>query len=190
MWFSPANWPDPTEALMELDDLDLQVRQPPQIKATETQQKIRDILGRLYTDYENKEYTAPSLSDEDRTLLKSELGWAGRLALAPEGGSNPDERRALLDSARGTAKVEFGVIVIGIALAGLRTSRGISFSSGGVDWRPVVLRVPGFRLRGASGGVYARKPLPSGWRLFLPGLTSARWDMYSTMCPPFPGAGW
>jgi membrane protease YdiL (CAAX protease family) len=140
----------PTEALKELDDLDQRVSQR-NIKPTETQRKIRDILGRLYTDYEQEEYDASSLSDEDRELLTRELGWTGRLALAPEGGPNPDERRALLDSARGVAKVEFGVILAGISLAifgfiGLLLV--VAFLASGH------LRAR-FRLRGASGGVYA-----------------------------------
>jgi membrane protease YdiL (CAAX protease family) len=139
----------PAEALKELEDLDLRVSQR-KIQPTETQQKIRDILGRLYTDYEHKDLASPSLSDEDRELLKSELGWAGRLALAPEGGPNPDERQGLLDSARSTAKIELGVILVGISL-GIFGFIGLVllvalYLSGHVQAR--------FRLRGASGGVY------------------------------------
>ena len=140
----------PEAALEELNDLDRRVGER-NIQPTKQQQKIRDLLGRLYTDYEQKDYAAKSLSDEDREFLTSELGWAGRLALAPEGGPNPDERHALLDSARGTAKVEFGVILTGLALAifgflGLIVLVAL-LASGHLRAR--------FRLRGASGGVYA-----------------------------------
>jgi membrane protease YdiL (CAAX protease family) len=183
----------PTEALQELDDLNQRVSRR-KIHPTETQQKIRDILGRLYVDYAHGDLAAPSLSDEDRDLLKSELGWAGRLALAPDRGPNQDdlqvlavetvtslttpnlasgitqllavhrfqdaytlderradERRALLDSARSTAKIELGVILVGISLAifgfiGLVLLVAL-YLTGHVQAH--------FRLGSASGGVYA-----------------------------------
>jgi membrane protease YdiL (CAAX protease family) len=139
----------PAAALDELNDLDVRVGKR-NITPTEDQQKVHDILRRLYKDYENKDYAAPSLSDEDRELLTSELGWAGRLALAPDGGPNPDERQALLDSARGTAKVQVGAIMTGLSLA--------IFGFIGLVLLVVLLAVrqlrTRFRLRGASGGVY------------------------------------
>src|SRR5262245_52379156 len=60
------------------------------------QAAIMEILRRLYADYQQGQMDAPSVSTEDRRLLRDELEWFGSLALAPKEGPNPDERDQLL----------------------------------------------------------------------------------------------
>jgi membrane protease YdiL (CAAX protease family) len=64
---------------------------------------------------------APSLSDSQCELLRHELGWFGDLALAPEGGPNPEERAQLLAQARRTMFTAFGAFTASglLGLAGL-----------------------------------------------------------------------
>jgi hypothetical protein len=70
-------------------------------------------LDQLYQDYERKAWTAPSLSDEQRGLLRSELGWFGQLALAPRKGPPTPQRQRVIAEAKTTAFVMVGFIGAG-----------------------------------------------------------------------------
>lgn len=80
-----------------------------------------DILSRLYSDYENEKFEAPSLSRSDKEDLRKELGWFGELALAPAQGSNQEARDQVLAPAERTALIMMGVGGFGLltAAAGL-----------------------------------------------------------------------
>jgi membrane protease YdiL (CAAX protease family) len=64
--------------------------------------ELASVVDRLYADYERKRYDHPWLSEKTRERLVQQLGWSGKLALAPEGGANPEEREHLLESASRT----------------------------------------------------------------------------------------
>jgi membrane protease YdiL (CAAX protease family) len=74
----------PKEAHHQLRQLDVALAKkgrtytPPQAAA-------RNLLERLYRDYEVLRFDAPSLSQKDRAKLRGDLGWFGELALAPDG---------------------------------------------------------------------------------------------------------
>jgi membrane protease YdiL (CAAX protease family) len=51
---------------------------------TSAQAAVRDILGRLYRDYQRLRLNAPSVSPEERERLRAALGWFGDLVLAPQ----------------------------------------------------------------------------------------------------------
>src|SRR5262245_25756483 len=70
------------EALADLDQLteDLRNYQQP---TTKEQDRLRDILRRLYQDYAKGRVDRPSLTEADARFLREQLGWFGELALAP-----------------------------------------------------------------------------------------------------------
>ncbi|HEV3339696.1 MAG TPA: CPBP family intramembrane glutamic endopeptidase [Pirellulales bacterium] len=80
-----------------------------------------DVLDRLYGDLTEGKTTLPSIGPEDRQRLVERLGWSGRLALHPAGGTDLKERDALLAAARQTvirSLASFGIGAIAV-LAGL-----------------------------------------------------------------------
>jgi membrane protease YdiL (CAAX protease family) len=83
--------------------------------------KLRNILLRLYKDYAAASWTAPSLDDAERAMLREELGWFGELALAPPAGPDEAARAAVLAPARRVALVAIivGVGFVVVAAAGL-----------------------------------------------------------------------
>jgi membrane protease YdiL (CAAX protease family) len=74
----------PAEAGKELRGLDEALRDRGRTY-TPQQAAVRDLLGRLYGDYEQLRFDAPSLAPKDREELRAALGWFGELALAPDG---------------------------------------------------------------------------------------------------------
>src|SRR5205823_11772087 len=74
----------PEEARRQLDALDRDLRAANH-KPTPAEERLRDILTRLYGDYARGRLDRPSLTAADRTFLRAELGWFGALALAPAG---------------------------------------------------------------------------------------------------------
>ncbi|MBL8795528.1 MAG: CPBP family intramembrane metalloprotease [Planctomycetia bacterium] len=99
----------PTQALAELAE----------IKA-EPVARLVSILRRLYGDYERQQFDAPSVTDVERTELRTQLGWMGELALNPEGGPDPARRDTLLSGALRTCFTLIGALVIfgGLGLVG------------------------------------------------------------------------
>ena len=82
------------------------------------------LLDSLYGDYAAGNWTAPSLSPEDRAWLETELGFAGRLALHPAEGPDAAARAALLGSASRLAVGFYGGIG-GFACLGLLGLAGL-----------------------------------------------------------------
>jgi membrane protease YdiL (CAAX protease family) len=87
----------PSEALEQLEDLEHETTLSPD------KREIRNILQRLYEDYQQKQFSGPSVSSEDRATLRRALQWFGDLALAPEDGPDTQAREAVMKSARACA---------------------------------------------------------------------------------------
>ncbi len=107
----------PSEALKQLHELDQQLAEQ-QVEWTADQAMLREILGRLYSDYERKQFTAPSIGEDEREQLRRELGWFGELALAPAESKDAEARAMVLAAAQRTVLALVGVF-IGFALLGL-----------------------------------------------------------------------
>jgi membrane protease YdiL (CAAX protease family) len=61
---------------------------------SEEQRRLVGIVSRLYGDYLAGHLTAPSVTAEDRQYLQNQLGWAGKLALVPDGVAVSDHAEA------------------------------------------------------------------------------------------------
>jgi membrane protease YdiL (CAAX protease family) len=72
-------------------------------KLTAEQKELLDILLRLYTDYAHLRFDTPSVSPSERDLLPERLGWAGELALVPEGPVPPSQAAAAVGAPMGAA---------------------------------------------------------------------------------------
>jgi membrane protease YdiL (CAAX protease family) len=134
----------PGEALRLLAAYD-RIPRDEQFRPTAEQERIREILGRLYRDHAMLHLHAPSVTAGDRALLRERLGWFGQLALAPPGnalrpeaaaavagawiiprlgsGKAPDSsaREAVLDPAKKTFMALIGgvLVMLLIGLAGV-----------------------------------------------------------------------
>jgi membrane protease YdiL (CAAX protease family) len=62
--------------------------------------RLARVVERLYEDYGRQDFEHSWLSNASREELTTHLGWSGKLALAPEGGPQPEEREQLLEGAR------------------------------------------------------------------------------------------
>lgn len=113
----------PDEALRTLRGLDQQLREHG-VALTRQQAAVREVLGKLYTDYAGGKLEAPSLQRAERERLRRQLGWYGELALAPQGGPRPEVRQELIKSAQRTVLAFFGLLA-GFALAGLAGMVGL-----------------------------------------------------------------
>ena len=140
----------PEAALQELDALEqkLALRQIP---LSPRQQRLKDILEWLYTDYRDGHLDAPSLTVADRTFLRSQLGWFGELALAPANGPDPAARQAVLHAADRAALALLGAFLLYgtllvVGLLGLIVFANRVFTG---KWRRA------FNYRSPYGGIYA-----------------------------------
>jgi membrane protease YdiL (CAAX protease family) len=61
--------------------------------------ELRDILERLYRQYDKGDFSRSDISTADEKLLKARLGWLGELALHPQGAADQSVRNALLEQA-------------------------------------------------------------------------------------------
>ncbi|HYV37735.1 MAG TPA: type II CAAX endopeptidase family protein [Gemmataceae bacterium] len=93
----------PDAAVKALDDLDALIARN-NAKLTQEQESQRTVLRKLYADYRRLRYDAPSVSDADRKILREQLGWFGKLALAPEG--QPAVRDEVIAAAGGAAAID------------------------------------------------------------------------------------
>jgi membrane protease YdiL (CAAX protease family) len=87
----------------------------------ESENRLLDVVARLYADYEEGRLSAPSVPEEDRALLREHLGWFGQLALTPEGGPDAVQRKKLLQGAQRT----FVVVISAVIVAGLAAFMGL-----------------------------------------------------------------
>ena len=93
----------PEKAQELLHDLDQKIELNA-VQLNEQDRRLKQILSKLYADYADEKYDAPSLSVSDRDYLREKLGWFGELALAPAQGSK-EAREHVLAPARRTALV-------------------------------------------------------------------------------------
>jgi membrane protease YdiL (CAAX protease family) len=75
------------------------------------------VLRRLYQDYAQQRWSAPSVTEAERRELQDQLQWFGRLALAPPG-SEGSERQSVIAEARRVLFVVIGAFAA-FGMAGL-----------------------------------------------------------------------
>ena len=109
-----------SEAVEQLDRLSKQLERS-KTEPTADQAKVMNALSRLYADYQKEQWNAASLGASERELLKRELDWFGRLALAPNQGADNNARSAVLAPAQRTMIVLLLAFLSGalVAMAGL-----------------------------------------------------------------------
>ena len=71
-----------------------------EVRESETDERIVTALHRLYSDYQEGRWDAPSLEAGERKLLRDELGWFGALALSPNRPVADGAESATADPAR------------------------------------------------------------------------------------------
>jgi membrane protease YdiL (CAAX protease family) len=105
------------EARKQLDHL-IEERRSDQIEASENEQRLTELLDRLYRGYENSEKRSekgsalePQLTGEEQEELRLELGWFGELALTPAAGNDAAARQRVLAPAVRTAQAGLAFLV-------------------------------------------------------------------------------
>ncbi len=112
---------------------------------------LTEILTRLYDDYLDEEFTAPTVTDAERDVLRKELGWFGDLALAPADGPDAQARQAMI-------QVAYRPLLVG---SGLLCVYGVAGMVGLVGLIGFLIRLGAgtlpceFRPGSPHGGVYA-----------------------------------
>ncbi len=140
----------PEAALEQLADLREDLKQE-QLAVEPPVAETQAALEKLYRDYAAGRWAAPAVSAAERQQIQRELGWFGRLALAPKSGPNQAQRQEILSSAQKTVSLLVGLFLL-FVLLGLGGFIGL-----------VVLFIfmllgklqHGFALRGEFGAIYA-----------------------------------
>lgn len=100
-----------TKALDRLEKVDeLQIKLD--YEATDSQKRIRNLIGKLLRDYEAEEWNAPSLSEADKSYLRDSLGYVGNLSLLPSQGNTSFERDRIVQKSIWTTVI----LVVGLVL--------------------------------------------------------------------------
>ena len=120
------------------------------------------LLIQTYRDYTQEKFSAPSLSQQQRNTLRNELGWFGKLALAPPGTEGPLREEVLSAARHAFFAVIAGVLAIGatglLGLFVLIIFLALLFRDG----------LPDFRQSAGHGGIYAETV--ACWLLLFLGL--------------------
>jgi membrane protease YdiL (CAAX protease family) len=103
----------PDEALAAIGRLDEEMAGQ-HVEPDADQQAVLEALTRLYRDRKDGTHT---LTDDDRDLLRAQLGWSGRLALTPPDDPDTAARAAVIDPARRLARTFAAVLGGGLLLA-------------------------------------------------------------------------
>lgn len=140
--------------------------------------QLRDILERLYRQYEKGDFSRSDISTADETFLKGRLGWLGEVALHPQGTPEVAERNALLEQAV-NAVVGTGMLALGLFVAGciglvslffligqairgqLTTKLEAPIVNGSLYAETFALWLVGFVIFSLSAGAATLLPLPS-----------------------------
>lgn len=99
----------PVTAQEELKKLARQLAEHQHTPAKD-QQRAMQLLEQLYADYAEQQWSAPSLSEQDKAFLQQELDWFGRLALAPAKKDSSQAREEVLAESRTALAVAGGII--------------------------------------------------------------------------------
>lgn len=123
----------------------------PVMEWTSEQQKLRALLLRIYDDYAAGRWNGPSVDEAERDMLRRELGWFGRLALAPAAGPDQAERAAVLAPAQRVALTSLGLGLgfVVVAVAGIVALFLVALFLERGRWRRH------FQTGSPAGGVYA-----------------------------------
>jgi membrane protease YdiL (CAAX protease family) len=137
------------------------------VDLTRSQERLRDILARVYDDYAKARWDAPSVTARERDYLLRRLDWYGRLALAPAGGADAAARQETLRPAHLTFICVLGVLLGGVVCFVIGLIGLITFIS-------LVLAGQvrgGIRRKSRHGGIYAETF--ALWMVFYPALSVA-----------------
>jgi membrane protease YdiL (CAAX protease family) len=111
------------EALAALNKIDGVVERL-EYKPTESQSRLRGVIGLLLQRYANGNADSGEVPKSDRDFVVEQLDWIGQLALYPSGTPYPDRRIELLQSTAPFMAVLFGggfflilLVMAGLALA-------------------------------------------------------------------------
>lgn len=124
------------------------------IPLTPEQRHLFAVLRRLYADYVQQRWQAPSVTPAEIEALREKLGWLGRLALVPAGAENTpgeEERAEVLAPAQQIFLVVALGFTLGSCLAFLGAGGGVIFLgllfSGRLKF--------GLHFAAGHGGIYA-----------------------------------
>ncbi|TVS14746.1 MAG: CPBP family intramembrane metalloprotease [Planctomycetaceae bacterium] len=73
-----------------------------------------EILTRIFEDYSQDEWSAPSITPQERERLKSQLGWFGKLALAPPERQGPLREQVIAEARQTFFSVIAAVVAVGV----------------------------------------------------------------------------
>ena len=115
----------PAKALERLQEIDDAVEQeqarlressagtkPPEFP-TESQLRIRQLVGEMFQRYANDDFANTELQEEDRQLLASKFGWVGQLSMTPKKSPDKKLRRELEDEGTRTFMAAILVFALG-----------------------------------------------------------------------------
>jgi len=109
---------DANTALEDLEELDVLASEL-NYDLSDNQKRLKGVIGSLLTDYQNGDWSGGSLANSDRAFLTDQLGYTGRLALAPSAGGNQESRDVLIAQGKRSFVLMvvffFGVVLAGIA---------------------------------------------------------------------------
>ena len=118
----------PEEAIERLSEIDEAVEQEQaRIKEvnpdaedpefpTESQLKLREVVGQMFDRYANGNYGNEELAEEDRQLLTSKFGWVGTLAQTPKKSPNKKLRKELENEGTRAFTVAITIFIMGVLL--------------------------------------------------------------------------
>src|SRR5439155_25589325 len=92
----------PVRAEELLSDLESQIAKQA-IEPSAKDKSLEEVLKRLYADYSQERFDAPSVQPHERETLHRALGWFGDLALVPADGPDQEARKQVLVPALVTA---------------------------------------------------------------------------------------
>lgn len=102
-------------ALNQLQETDALIQRL-KYKETEDQQRLREIIGSLFEQYELGDYDSRDLPEKDRQFLREKLGWSGKLALLPKNSPEVAARSDLEINARNSLIIIMGAAMLGICM--------------------------------------------------------------------------
>ncbi len=103
------------KALDFLEALDARLQRS-NVELTEQQRELREAIASVLADYAEENWDAPSVAENQKKLLRDEMGWFGRLLLSPQQAGKTKERKSVLKQANRTLLLVAGGIGLGCFL--------------------------------------------------------------------------